>query len=379
MTIHRLRRAFTLIELLVVIAIIAILIALLLPAVQQAREAARRTQCKNNLHNLGLALHNYHDVYNTFPPGSTFTDNGGSAYPHPRRYSGFVALLPYFDQAPMFNQIANDLKTAFDNSDRKPWDEGYAPFRTKLPMLLCPSDSLSTWTQIGKTNYMFSRGDSPWDHQQWSGNGGRGYRGMFRGFGDGAGPGDNAHGSCARIADVTDGMSNTIAMSEAIQGKPSGLVTDGAVGLNLGDNGIHRNPSLCRAQVTAGRFTGGFTPGNGENWVRGGRWTDGATAFTGHTTVLGPNAPSCVHNTWDGDDGVFEPSAKHTGGVHTLMGDGAVRFVNDSINSGNSSCPPPDGQQGGGTPCGGSFGGRSPYGVWGSLGSIAGSDIVSEF
>src|SRR6187200_2536324 len=102
------RRAFTLIELLVVIAIIAILIALLLPAVQQAREAARRTQCKNNLKQFGLALHNYHDVYNMFCPyaGGPGTPVNNAAGQQRTRMSGVVALMPYFEQNAITNEIA---------------------------------------------------------------------------------------------------------------------------------------------------------------------------------------------------------------------------------------------------------------------------------
>src|SRR5262252_5025108 len=105
------RWGFTLIELLVVIAIIAILIALLLPAVQQAREAARRSQCKNNLKQYGLALHNYHDTYTLLPSGENFTATGQAA----TRHSPNIGLLPYIDQAPLFNQISGNFG-------------GYAPF-----------------------------------------------------------------------------------------------------------------------------------------------------------------------------------------------------------------------------------------------------------
>ncbi|HSG71797.1 MAG TPA: DUF1559 domain-containing protein, partial [Planctomycetaceae bacterium] len=173
----RKRRAFTLIELLVVIAIIAILIALLLPAVQQAREAARRSSCKNNLKQLGLALHTYHEVYKKLVMGSTHSD-----YPpfHARRRSGFVALLPFLEQKGLFDTFQSTGAT------RVPWDGGYAPNNTQLPLLQCPSDTVtSEGGSIGKSNYAFSRGDSSWDQNQWSGNGGRGMRGMFTSLGDG--------------------------------------------------------------------------------------------------------------------------------------------------------------------------------------------------
>src|SRR5687768_12322516 len=152
---RRLRRAFTLIELLVVIAIIAVLIALLLPAVQQAREAARRTQCKNNLKQLGLAIHNYHDTYTRLPIQRGGTDGAAAETNNKLEMSAFVGLLPYIEQAPLFNQISSPgNKTRPDTGavvgtvqafGPSPWyrydnSHGYAPFRARLPMLLCPSD-----------------------------------------------------------------------------------------------------------------------------------------------------------------------------------------------------------------------------------------------
>ncbi|MBA3313550.1 MAG: DUF1559 domain-containing protein [Planctomycetaceae bacterium] len=361
------RRGFTLIELLVVIAIIAVLIALLLPAVQQAREAARRTQCKNSLKQLGLAMHNYHDTFLSLPFGEMLSDP--TFAPHPnignggQRHSGFVPMLPYFEQGPLFQQIS---AVSFS---RVPWDGGFAPFTAKIPMLLCPSDAdTSVGGNIGKTNYMFSRGDSAWDHNQWSGNGGRGFRGMFCGVGDNWQ--DNSQGRCKAFGDITDGLSNSIAMSERIKAKGnSNKVKDGGTAIRVGATMRETNPSLCLAQISNGLYTG-----EARHWV-GTRWPDGAPAFTGHTTVLGPNKGSCTQNDWDGEDGIYEPSSHHTGGVQVLMGDGAVRFVSDNINTGNTTCGVPDGN---GPFCTGK-GGPSPYGVWGALGSVSGGDITGDF
>ena len=383
----RRRSAFTLIELLVVIAIIAILIALLLPAVQQAREAARRTQCRNNLHNLGLALHNYHDVYNMLPFGESHSEPGtiGNRF---RRHSGYVPLLPYIDQAPMANLIAAGGPPAHTGNTTNyapaggtevvPWDGGYRPFITPIPLIMCPSDTVTReGGAIGKTNYMFSRGDSAWDHNQWGGNGSRGLRGMFTGLGDNHQDGNN--GNCVNFRDVRDGQSNTIAMSERVQAVAGQLIMNGGTKRNVGSTFRNQNPSLCLLEID---------PNNRQQYDNndvgawgGTRWADGAPAFTGHTTVLGPNSVSCTQGGWDGEDGIYEPFSRHEGGVHCLMADGAVRFISEAIDTGRTTCPAPDANgNSGATLCPNQvWFGPSPYGVWGALGSIAGNDTVGDF
>jgi len=357
-----------LIELLVVIAIIAILVALLLPAVQQAREAARRTQCKNNLHQFGLAMHNYHEIYGMLPPGATHPNDVATGITNPKRVSGFVMMLPQLDQGPLFNLCQQDRWS------HVPWDQAYAPYCTTIPAFLCPSDSGTTVEgRMGKANYMFCRGDSAWDHNEWSGN--HQIRGVFSSLGDN--PGDGTEGRCTRLTDVSDGTSNTIAMSERVKAKGQGsmLILDGGTAMNQGPPFREQNPSLCKALIGA---NGQFVPGTAMGNWGGTRWADGAPAFTGCTTVLGPNSVSCTMNAWDGEDGLYEPSSKHTGGVHCLMADGAVRFVSNNINTGNTTCPPANSNNGA-TSCTGGWGGPSPYGVWGALGSLAGGDIVGEF
>jgi len=165
---------------------------------------------------------------------------------------------------------------------------------------------------------------------------------------------------CVRIADVQDGTSNSIMMGERVQSVlGSNRLQDGPVAHNLGDTGVHNNPSECLAKFdpTTKTVIGGYG-----SWA-GVRWVDGSPPFTGMTTILGPNQGSCVHNTWDGDDGIFEPSSRHPGGAQVVLGDAKVTMVSENIDHGNISAAPVTG-------------GKSPYGVWGALGSIAGGDIA---
>jgi len=353
----RTSHGFTLIELLVVIAIIATLVAILLPAVQQAREAARRSTCKNNFKQLGIALHNYHDTFNTLPPGCFLTDQyqTGTINMGGRRKGAHVSILPYIEQGAIYDLFAAD------NFVTVPWDTNFVPNQAKIPMLQCPSDPASTVNASnGHTNYMFSRGDSLTDNNRWAGNNGAGMRGMFPQLGDSAT--DGSYGKAQKFADILDGLSNSIAMSERIKAKAgSNLVADGVTAQIA--NTFRGNPSLCLAEVN----------GNGEyigtNILRssGTRYSDGTIAFTGITTIVGPNKASCHNGAGsDENDGIFDPTSQHKGGVQVLMGDGAVRFVSNNIDTGNLTV-------------GSVTSGKSPYGVWGSLGSIQGREVIGEF
>ncbi|HVA46573.1 MAG TPA: DUF1559 domain-containing protein [Pirellulales bacterium] len=345
------RRAFTLVELLVVIAIIGILIALLLPAVQAAREAARRTQCVNNLKQLGVGLQNYHDVNNTFPFGKGGTGPCISPPGNCSRVSGFIPLLPYIEQQALYQMIESGGNGAPPYGPVG-WT-GWKNWNVQVPSLLCPSDTrpVPGPGAVGNNNYAFSHGDSIYNNCfntnpiSWN-------RGMF------------LWRNTIKLAMVTDGTSNTIAMSERIRagfgtGKGGALVSvkEGTVN---GLAGVNTSPGICLATAN------GMYYANSSNvkGYFGTDWTDGETERCGFTTVLPPNSPSCIitYNQYaDGHGGVYSPSSNHPGGVNGLMVDGSVQFISDGINTGNLGMAEVNK-------------GPSPYGIWGAMGSRDGGE-----
>ncbi len=342
-------RGFTLIELLVVIAIIAVLIALLLPAVQQAREAARRSQCKNNLKQLGLALHNYHDVHNTFPyreGGTNFsgTDGMNSNW---GRGSGMIGMLPYLEQSALFNQIASPLTiggTTFPAFGPGPWQSAYEPWKAKIPVLLCPSDGVHYNSQLGLTNYAFSAGDSV----NANSTNPRGVFGLR---------------SRTRIGDIVDGTSNTIMMAE--RAFPSSTNDIGVVKYT---SSVPTIPNDCKNAFNSS--TRRYEPADGLYYNGGARWADGGVAVSGFTTILPANSPSCQgggDGSHESREGMYSATSKHTGGVQAVMGDGSVRFISDNINTGNQSASATN------------VSGQSPFGVWGALGTRNSGEVVGEF
>jgi prepilin-type N-terminal cleavage/methylation domain-containing protein len=372
------QRGFTLIELLVVIAIIAILIALLLPAVQQAREAARRSTCRNNLKQYGLALHNYHDVYGVFPymQGGTV---GANADSNGDNGSANIGLLPYMDQAPLFNQISGPLTVGdmtWPPFGPIPSDGAYPPWNgPQPPYMLCPSSERQEFGRA-QTNYGFSAGDSVYAASQESTGAAnstrarRWCRGMF------------GYQTSRRVADVRDGTSNTVAMGEFATSRDSNSVLGGAA---RGVSGVAQSPILCLAQRDPNNPSR-LLSGAESNTVRRGTYAfHGRTIYTGVSTVLPPNSPTCQQ----GDDnsnrrGLFPVSSHHVGGGHVLLADGAVRFISENINTGDLSAFPNDSSASGGQPGDGTtapprFRDVSSYGVWGALGSVAGGETIGEF
>jgi hypothetical protein len=170
-------------------------------------------------------------------------------------------------------------------------------------------------------------------------------------------------------------------MGERIKAQPGARsILLGAQTDSPGTGSMRSNPSTCLQQVDA---DGNYIAGNIRQYC-GTRWFDGAPHFTGMTTILGPNTPSCTGNAWDGSDGILEPSSHHPGGALCLMGDGAVHFFSDNVDTGNVTCPVPDANQGdidaAQSRCPGQTRfGPSPYGTWGALGSAAGNDTAGDF
>ncbi len=340
-------KGFTLVELLVVIAIIGILIALLLPAVQAAREAARRSQCTNNLKQLGLALHNYHDVWKVFPwrqggSGNRCTgefDPCPSTWDHMRmRGGGFFAILPYLEQSALYHQVAQRTPPF----SPPPW-YAFSAWQTQVSTLRCPSDGYTAAAgSLQPTNYRFCAGDTP----GWMGAGrnmppfgvSNRTRGLFTLYGN------------KGLHDVLDGSSNTIALSEA-------LVGDGSdnVGRAVATQVAMTSPADCRARLGANKKV--IAPFDGNQLGR--RWGDGAMMFSGFNTMLAPNDPSCIvaggGDHWDMT--IVSASSNHPGGVNVCLADGSVRFVSETIDNGNIAAPFP-------------ATGFSPYGVWGALGTV---------
>jgi len=369
------RRAFTLVELLVVIAIIGILVGLLLPAVQAAREAARRMQCGNNIKQISLACHNYESAYKRLPAMQS-----GSGGVHPgsiqgaaQRYamSGHFALLPFCEQTPAYDR--------FQTANWNPWEDGGSAAspryitRTRVPYLECPSSNgvaepTNPNRERGLSNYGFCSGDNYAGSQILQG-----------GTQERNSPAISAQKlaiknrgiygrSWPSMAEITDGTSNTIAIAEF--DRPNSLNSLGMVVLQAGDPAGY-SPLSCRAQWNGKAY---LTPSlifTGDT-ARGYRAWAGNSFFQGVTTILPPNSPSCMValavNNPHWCSGIYSAGSKHTGGVQVSMADGSVRFIAQSIDSGNLATVAPSATDGR----------LSPYGVWGAMGSARAGETVSS-
>ena len=320
------RRAFTLIELLVVIAIIAVLIALLLPAVQQAREAARRTQCKNNLKQLGLALMKYESSLTTFPPnlvpGGNFNYSGGN-------WGVLAFLSPYLDQTPIYNLMNLNSPTYASTPPYNIADPNNAlAAGYKISMFLCPSDVSRSLggdygvAALGPSNYCANMGSGLNTNAGVAANGSP-YNSDGVMFAN----------SRIRIADITDGTSNTACLSESVLGDaPTNQFGTGTIPVSAQKSYAYLTTyqsSLDDASCAAAM-----------NWnVQDHRqflWYSGEIRNTSYNHYYAPNSLKwdCITNAFSfGYTAIGWKAARslHVGGVHLLMCDGSVRFVSNNV------------------------------------------------
>jgi prepilin-type N-terminal cleavage/methylation domain-containing protein/prepilin-type processing-associated H-X9-DG protein len=343
----RRRPGFTLIELLVVIAIIGVLIALLLPAVQAAREAARRAQCTNNLKQIGIALHNYHSAFESFPPGSLLGRRADLTTGNNRDFSAHARLLGFSEQSSLYN-AANFSVACFNDTAYGDWANSTVTI-TRLSLFLCPSNPPPAWNHQG-SGAMFNNQRAPGNTYfaslgaslEFAGEQSGGPpNGVFEYVGNKG----RSHG----LAEILDGTSNTIAFGEWKTGSGSlNTVTIPTDIIFLGQfpSGTQRNDgtltipqlaaslpqwlSQCAAGARNSAYRFGKTPTLGQNWALG------LLGYSLGNTLLGPNSrfPNCSTN---GSGTIESPglmglSSYHPGGANVLLSDGSVRFLKDSIN-----------------------------------------------
>ena len=321
------RAGFTLVELLVVIAIIGILIALLLPAVQAAREAARRSQCTNNLKQIGLAFHGYHDVYRTFPAiayRSHYIQGGSSSNVWWTGFTAMTMILPYMEQGTIYDRI--------DWTCRPESNPNNQLFRlAPISAYQCPSDSrYGNASYPAYCNYNVSNGSNflnvSWQYEN----------GMFR----------RDPGREVAIRDVRDGTTNTILACETLLGDASTAQSSwgdiASVALPFSWN----QPVITQAQMSQwgqqclAMFQAGSTNTHAASagWIKndtGERyWVPRYGLGNALTPLAPPNwqYPNCSHGSWSTGPGTFVGArSRHPGGANHTLGDGSVRFISETI------------------------------------------------
>jgi prepilin-type N-terminal cleavage/methylation domain-containing protein len=357
---------FTLVELLVVIAIIGVLIALLLPAVQAAREAARRMQCANRLKQLAIATHNYHDVHLALPAGHHNNRWSPSSPTNTYRYSGFPSIFPFLELTSAFEE----LKTVtIDPSSQTTSTLGTVRVSV-IPAFLCPSSAgnskQATW--VTRTNYRMCEGDNAQHHWLNTSSPDAYHRGCF------------GYLTWYNFATITDGTSNTIFYSErdladTPVGTGAGHIPTRKIKTDIAFDysGVFDGSATATSpSYLASRSTCLSTMGSGGEYISTitssnlrayhGILYDGVAFETGFETITPPNGPSCTRS---GNRGyVVSATSNHSGGVQIALADASVRFVSETINIG----------------VGDKFDGdvvatgESPFGIWGAMGSRNGGE-----
>ncbi|MDO5566835.1 MAG: DUF1559 domain-containing protein [Planctomycetia bacterium] len=370
------KHGFTLVELLVVIAIIGILIALLLPAVQAAREAARSMQCTNNLKQIGIGLHNYHDANLVFPPGGTgVADSVYNSTMYNYMCNFHLCLFPFTEQQQawdLYMQKAVNQVTGYPGV----WKDVYYVLKIDLlnvPYMHCPSDGYGLDRDYrgynGQMNsYCGSFGDAITNTycSNISNEGAlmKNVRGFFGStFGTDRAT-STSYYVCRGTEDLVDGTSNTVAISEmcVARGIAEKRVKGGGV---IGWTTSH-TPYRCNAQRDASNpeFLSTVTYTISGYYGRGYLWGQTRAAVTFFQTILPPNSPTCVSNTAWSNYALASAASYHSGGANCVLADGSVRFISETIDCGDLNKTEVEI-------------GESPYGIWGAMGSINGGENKS--
>ncbi|MCC9600905.1 DUF1559 domain-containing protein [Stieleria sp. JC731] len=398
---------FTLVELLVVVGIIGILIGLLLPAIQAAREAARRMSCSNNFRQIAIAVTQYHATFEILPPHATGTFNNVNdpKKTNQFRLSMLVSVMPFVGGDSLWEAVAgqyvgNDPGDSY-GEDPIGWDDmemyseeelpsyqypkmgpspsitTYGPWTFEVPAYRCPSDPGIGSPSAGRTNYAACLGDAiegldeglwRYEKKKWSPSGEAQMeatgRGMF------------VPRMITRFSDVTDGLSNTIMMGE--------ICTD------LGDQDMRTVPStnnrwkggvlddveLCASQrdYDSPRFwkTSQASLPNGIGMGRGYRWADAMPLMTGFNTILPPNRELCFGGNAS-TIGTLTASSRHQGGAHIALGDGSISFFTDSVDNGNSQQTVTLTGKNEFAP-----GNPSVFGLWGAIGTRDQNELIDN-